>query len=188
MGVAGCGNSEIWWLCTTAPHQRILLIKYTYSIVHDTPPEFDEWALSGLTKEKCVQNKSLARQGKREAISFQAEPAHITHPVAGEHNSTLILAHVKYFHVPSLAVAVVLFALLQILVHTDLGHHDTSALADPHMGSISLGACQRLSPFFIPCGQREFEHSYTKVLQINVYVRRRQTSKFSLSKACPRGA
>ncbi|KAG1844409.1 hypothetical protein C8R48DRAFT_765353 [Suillus tomentosus] len=32
----------------------------------DTPPEFDEWALSGLTKEKCVQNKSLARQGKRE--------------------------------------------------------------------------------------------------------------------------
>ncbi|KAG1856249.1 hypothetical protein C8R48DRAFT_718979, partial [Suillus tomentosus] len=44
----------------------------------DTSPEFDEWALSSLTKEKCVR----------------------------EHNSTLILAHVKYFHVPSLAVAV----------------------------------------------------------------------------------
>ncbi|KAG1875871.1 hypothetical protein C8R48DRAFT_369315 [Suillus tomentosus] len=33
---------------------------------------------------------------------------------------------------------------LQILVHTDLGHHDSSALGDPHMGSISVGACQRL--------------------------------------------
>ncbi|KAG1822277.1 hypothetical protein EV424DRAFT_1487683, partial [Suillus variegatus] len=37
----------------------------------DTPPEFDEWALSSLTKEKCV--KSLARQGKRKSID-------ITHP------------------------------------------------------------------------------------------------------------
>ncbi|KAG1805631.1 hypothetical protein EV424DRAFT_1430029 [Suillus variegatus] len=36
--------------------------------------------------------------------------------------------------------------LLQILVHTDLGHHDSSARRDPHMGSIGLGACQRLFP------------------------------------------
>ncbi|KAG2048443.1 hypothetical protein BDR06DRAFT_962678 [Suillus hirtellus] len=31
----------------------------------------------------------------------------IMHPVTGEHNSMLILAHIKYFHSPSLAVAVV---------------------------------------------------------------------------------
>ncbi|KAG1857863.1 hypothetical protein C8R48DRAFT_775325 [Suillus tomentosus] len=39
----------------------------------DTPPEFDEWALSGLTKEKCVQNKSLARQGKREISRTESQ-------------------------------------------------------------------------------------------------------------------
>ncbi|KAG1876779.1 hypothetical protein C8R48DRAFT_328479 [Suillus tomentosus] len=36
--------------------------------------------------------------------------------------------------------------LLQMLVHTDLGHHYSSARGDPHMGSIGLGACQRLFP------------------------------------------
>ncbi|KAG2049905.1 hypothetical protein BDR06DRAFT_1011685 [Suillus hirtellus] len=34
------------------------------AIAVDAPPEFDKWALSGLTKDKCVPNKSLARQGK----------------------------------------------------------------------------------------------------------------------------
>ncbi|KAG1807069.1 hypothetical protein EV424DRAFT_1428108 [Suillus variegatus] len=38
-----------------------------------------------------------------EVNSFHTEPASlqidITHPVTGEHSSTLILAHVKYFHV-----------------------------------------------------------------------------------------
>lgn len=66
----------------------------------DAPPDFDEWTLSGLTKAKCVQIK--ASRVKESAFSMECEiykSIDITHPVTGEHNSTLILAHVKYIHV-----------------------------------------------------------------------------------------
>ncbi|KAG1876329.1 hypothetical protein F4604DRAFT_1621999 [Suillus subluteus] len=66
----------------------------------DSPPGFDEWSLSGLTKEKCVQIK--ASRVKESAFSMECElykSIDITHPVTGEHTSTLILAHVKYIHV-----------------------------------------------------------------------------------------
>ncbi|KAG1850515.1 hypothetical protein C8R48DRAFT_727409, partial [Suillus tomentosus] len=66
----------------------------------DAPPDVDEWTLSGLTKEKCV--KIRASRVKESAFSMECElyqSIDITHPVTGEHNSTLILAHVKYFHV-----------------------------------------------------------------------------------------
>ncbi|KAG1740288.1 hypothetical protein EDB19DRAFT_1708614 [Suillus lakei] len=66
----------------------------------DAPPDFDEWTISGLTKEKCVQIK--ASRVKESAFSMECElykSIDITHPVTGEHNSTLILAHVKYIHV-----------------------------------------------------------------------------------------
>ncbi|KAG1785846.1 uncharacterized protein HD556DRAFT_1419148 [Suillus plorans] len=68
----------------------------------DAPPEFDEWALSGLTKEKCIRVQIRASRVKESAFSMECElykSIDITHPVTGEHNSTLILAHVKYFHV-----------------------------------------------------------------------------------------
>ncbi|KAG2112512.1 hypothetical protein DEU56DRAFT_842592 [Suillus clintonianus] len=55
----------------------------------DAPPGFDEWSISGLTKEKCVQIKA----------SRLYKSIDITHPVTGEQSSTLILAHVKYIHV-----------------------------------------------------------------------------------------
>ncbi|KAG0695829.1 hypothetical protein DFH29DRAFT_837475 [Suillus ampliporus] len=64
------------------------------------PPEFDEWTISGLTKEKCVHVK--APRVKESAFSMECElykSVDITHPVTGEHTSTLILAHVKYIHV-----------------------------------------------------------------------------------------
>ncbi|KAG1721619.1 hypothetical protein EDD22DRAFT_746699, partial [Suillus occidentalis] len=64
----------------------------------DAPPDFDEWTLSGLTKAKCVQIK--ASRVKESAFSMECEAIYksidITHPGTGEHNSTLILAHVKY--------------------------------------------------------------------------------------------
>ncbi|KAG1888590.1 hypothetical protein F4604DRAFT_960423 [Suillus subluteus] len=66
----------------------------------DSPPGFDEWSLSGLTKEKCVQIK--ASRVKESAFSMECElykSIDIAHPVTGEHTSTLILAHVKYIHV-----------------------------------------------------------------------------------------
>ncbi|KAG1732014.1 uncharacterized protein EDB91DRAFT_1058385 [Suillus paluster] len=66
----------------------------------DAPPDFDEWSISGLTKEKCVHVK--ASRVKESAFSMECElykSIDITHPVTGEHNSTLILAHVKYIHV-----------------------------------------------------------------------------------------
>ncbi|KAG1796509.1 hypothetical protein EV424DRAFT_1475223 [Suillus variegatus] len=62
----------------------------------DAPPEFDEWALSGLTKEKCVQIR--ASRVKESAFNMECElykSIDIMHPVTGEHNITLILAHVK---------------------------------------------------------------------------------------------
>ncbi|KAG1854970.1 hypothetical protein DFJ58DRAFT_727722 [Suillus subalutaceus] len=66
----------------------------------DSPPGFDEWSLSGLTMEKCVQIK--ASRVKESAFSMECElykSIDITHRVTGEHTSTLILAHVKYIHV-----------------------------------------------------------------------------------------
>ncbi|KAG2064656.1 hypothetical protein BDR04DRAFT_1109765 [Suillus decipiens] len=66
----------------------------------DAPRGFDEWSISGLTKEKCVEVK--ASRVKESAFSMECElykSIDITHPVTGEHNSTLILAHVKYIHV-----------------------------------------------------------------------------------------
>lgn len=66
----------------------------------DAPPGFDEWSISGLTKEKCVQIK--ASRVKESAFSMECElykSIDITHPVTGEQSSTLILAHVKYIHV-----------------------------------------------------------------------------------------
>ncbi|KAG1803201.1 hypothetical protein EV424DRAFT_1351562 [Suillus variegatus] len=66
----------------------------------DAPRDFDEWTLSGLTKEKCVQIR--ASRVKESAFSMECElykAIDITHPVTGEHNNTLILAHVKYIHV-----------------------------------------------------------------------------------------
>ncbi|KAG1854974.1 hypothetical protein DFJ58DRAFT_372743 [Suillus subalutaceus] len=83
----------------------------------DSPPGFDEWSLSGLTKEKCVcvrlcdtiyalttsvQVQIKASRVKESAFSMECElykSIDITHPVTGEHTSTLILAHVKYIHV-----------------------------------------------------------------------------------------
>ncbi|KAG1788541.1 uncharacterized protein HD556DRAFT_1402793 [Suillus plorans] len=69
----------------------------------DAPPEVDEWTLSGLTKEKCVCVKIRASRVKESAFSMECEVIYqsidITHPVTGEHDSTRILAHVKYFHV-----------------------------------------------------------------------------------------
>ncbi|KAG1786310.1 uncharacterized protein HD556DRAFT_1240541 [Suillus plorans] len=65
----------------------------------NAPPGFDEWTLSGLTKEKCVQVK--ASRIKESAFSMECElyqSIDITHPVTGEHTGTLILAHVKYIH------------------------------------------------------------------------------------------
>ncbi|KAG1854972.1 hypothetical protein DFJ58DRAFT_703022 [Suillus subalutaceus] len=66
----------------------------------DSPPGFDEWSLSGLTKEKCVHIK--ASRVKESAFSMECElykSIDIAHSVTGEHTSTLILAHVKYIHV-----------------------------------------------------------------------------------------
>ncbi|KAG2142315.1 uncharacterized protein EDB93DRAFT_1338483 [Suillus bovinus] len=74
----------------------------------DAPLGFDEWTLSGLTKEKCVCMRLddtvqiRASRVKESAFSMEYElykSINITHPVTGEHTSTLILAHVKYFHV-----------------------------------------------------------------------------------------
>jgi len=66
----------------------------------DAPPDFDEWSISGLTKGKCVHVK--ASRVKESAFSMECElykTIDITHPVTGEQNSTLILAHVRYIHV-----------------------------------------------------------------------------------------
>ncbi|KAG2035301.1 hypothetical protein BDR03DRAFT_923043 [Suillus americanus] len=66
----------------------------------DAPPGFDEWTISGLTKEKCVQVR--ASRVKESAFSMECElykSIDIIHPVTGEQKSTLILAHVKYIHV-----------------------------------------------------------------------------------------
>jgi flavin reductase (DIM6/NTAB) family NADH-FMN oxidoreductase RutF len=66
----------------------------------DAPRGFDEWSISGLTKAKCVEIK--ASRVKESAFSMECElykSIDITHPVTGEHNNTLILAHVKYIHV-----------------------------------------------------------------------------------------
>ncbi|KAG1903262.1 uncharacterized protein F5891DRAFT_1276434 [Suillus fuscotomentosus] len=120
----------------------------------DTPPEFDEWALSGLTKENCVQIKSLARQGKREISRTQSQASTTARSSSRTSSTSMYLPwpwpwfglfgmflflndfgltsrHREYENDAHLV-------LIQILVHTDLGHHDSSALGDPHMGSISI--------------------------------------------------
>ncbi|KAG2083435.1 hypothetical protein BD769DRAFT_627949 [Suillus cothurnatus] len=66
----------------------------------NAPPDFDEWNISGLTKEKSVQVK--ASRVKESAVSMECElyqSIDINHPVTGEHKSTLMIAHVKYVHV-----------------------------------------------------------------------------------------
>ncbi|KAG2108541.1 hypothetical protein BD769DRAFT_1365882 [Suillus cothurnatus] len=66
----------------------------------DAPRDFDEWSISGLTKEKCVEIK--ASRVKESAFSLECElynSMDITHPVTGEHKCTLIVARVKYIHV-----------------------------------------------------------------------------------------
>ncbi|KAG1886334.1 uncharacterized protein F5891DRAFT_920712, partial [Suillus fuscotomentosus] len=68
-------------------------VENVHATAVDAPPEFDEWALSGLTKDKCVPSHV-----KESTFSMECE-VYITHPVIGEHNSMLILAYVKYFHV-----------------------------------------------------------------------------------------
>ncbi|KAG2091226.1 uncharacterized protein F5147DRAFT_643259 [Suillus discolor] len=74
-------------------------IENANSTAVDAPPKFDEWALSGLTKEKCIRVQIRALRVKESMECKLYKPIDITHPVTGEHNSTLILAHVKYFHV-----------------------------------------------------------------------------------------
>ncbi|KAJ8580707.1 hypothetical protein M405DRAFT_886006 [Rhizopogon salebrosus TDB-379] len=52
----------------------------------DAPPDFDEWSISGLTKEKCVQVK---------AFSMECEISRTRDGRTQQH----ILAHIKYIHV-----------------------------------------------------------------------------------------
>ncbi|KAG1798279.1 uncharacterized protein HD556DRAFT_1440619 [Suillus plorans] len=64
----------------------------------DAPPNFDEWALSGLTKEKCIHVQIRASRVKESAFSMECElykSIDITYPVTGEHSSMLILVHIK---------------------------------------------------------------------------------------------
>ncbi|KAG6375234.1 hypothetical protein JVT61DRAFT_3448 [Boletus reticuloceps] len=66
----------------------------------DSPPGFDEWSISGLTKAPSVRQLkpiSCARHSIQECELFQA--IDIVHPTTGECTSTLILAHVNYIHV-----------------------------------------------------------------------------------------
>ncbi|KAG1724913.1 hypothetical protein EDB19DRAFT_1858384 [Suillus lakei] len=76
------------------------LIENANATATDAPPDFDEWTISGLTKEKNVQIE--ASRVKESAFSMECElykSTDITHPVTGEHDSKLILARVKYIHV-----------------------------------------------------------------------------------------
>ncbi|KAF8119949.1 hypothetical protein EV363DRAFT_1194054 [Boletus edulis] len=66
----------------------------------DSPPGFDEWSISGLTKAPSVHVK--ASRVKESAFSMECElfqAIDIVHPTTGECTTTLILAHVKYIHV-----------------------------------------------------------------------------------------
>ncbi|KAH9941434.1 hypothetical protein B0H21DRAFT_780159 [Amylocystis lapponica] len=60
----------------------------------NSPPDFSEWDMSGLTKEPSV-NATYAFS--MECELFQA--IDIKHPDTGAHTATLILGHVKYVHV-----------------------------------------------------------------------------------------
>ncbi|KIJ59417.1 hypothetical protein HYDPIDRAFT_140660 [Hydnomerulius pinastri MD-312] len=66
----------------------------------DSPPGFDEWSLSGLTKVPSVHVK--ASRVKESAFSMECElyqAIDIVHPDTGERTNTLVLAHVKYIHI-----------------------------------------------------------------------------------------
>ncbi|KAI9460406.1 hypothetical protein HD554DRAFT_2197018 [Boletus coccyginus] len=66
----------------------------------DSPPGFNEWSISGLTKAPSVHVK--APRVKESAFSMECElfqAIDIVHPTTGECTSTLVLAHVKYIHV-----------------------------------------------------------------------------------------
>ncbi|KAG2035297.1 hypothetical protein BDR03DRAFT_923034 [Suillus americanus] len=107
----GCNNNALGGLKDTAANLKHSqgfsvnivsepFIENANSTAIDAPPGFDEWSISGLTKAKCVQIK--ASRIKESAFSMECElykSIDITHPVTGEHTSTLILAHVKYIHV-----------------------------------------------------------------------------------------
>ncbi|KAH7888233.1 hypothetical protein F5I97DRAFT_1926654 [Phlebopus sp. FC_14] len=66
----------------------------------DAPTGFDEWSISGLTKEPSVSVK--ASRVKESAFSMECElfqAIDIIHPTTGKANNTLILAYVKHIHV-----------------------------------------------------------------------------------------
>ncbi|EGO04207.1 hypothetical protein SERLA73DRAFT_82279 [Serpula lacrymans var. lacrymans S7.3] len=66
----------------------------------DAPPSFDEWSISGLTKEPAIHVK--ASRVKESAFSMECElhqAIDITQPTTGAITTTLILARVKYIHV-----------------------------------------------------------------------------------------
>ncbi|KAN0098001.1 hypothetical protein V8E55_002447 [Tylopilus felleus] len=66
----------------------------------DSPPGFDEWSISGLTKVPSVLVK--ASRVKESAFSMECElfqAIDIVHPTSGECTNTLVLGHVKYIHV-----------------------------------------------------------------------------------------
>ncbi|KAG2108551.1 hypothetical protein BD769DRAFT_1675249 [Suillus cothurnatus] len=101
----GCNNSASGGLKDTAANLKInkgftvnmvseAFFENANATAIDAPRDFDEWSISGLTKEKSVQVK--ASRVKESAVNGVRD---INHPVTGEHKSTLIIAHVKYVHV-----------------------------------------------------------------------------------------
>lgn len=84
----------------------------------DSPPGFDEWSISGLTKvpsvrwvlptrlyssaDRPLQVLVKASRVKESAFSMECElfqAIDIVHPTSGECTNTLVLGHVKYIHV-----------------------------------------------------------------------------------------
>ncbi|KAI6110785.1 hypothetical protein EDD16DRAFT_1897807 [Pisolithus croceorrhizus] len=69
----------------------------------NSPPEFDEWTISGLMKAPSVGGTEALRV-KESAFSMECESAKlfqatdITHHVSGKLTMTMILVHVKYIH------------------------------------------------------------------------------------------
>ncbi|KAG2054054.1 hypothetical protein BDR06DRAFT_955642, partial [Suillus hirtellus] len=118
----------------------------------DTPPEFDEWALSGLTKEKCirVQNKSLARQGKREMSRTQSQASTtVVHPRGRQVLPCTFLGRGRGLGF------LVCFSFL------------TTSGSLPTTISVTMIPVLWETLMWVPSVL--FEHSYTKALQINVY-------------------
>ncbi|KAG2056241.1 hypothetical protein BDR06DRAFT_953220 [Suillus hirtellus] len=167
----------------------------------DTPLEFEEWALSSLTKEKCVQNKSLASRKARDLThpSRRRAQQH-AHPRARQVLPCTFLSCgcglgflvcFSFFTTSGSLPATVNMKTTHIQFFFKFWCIRISVTMIPVLWETLIWVLSVLvhagifSPLFIPCstcGQREFEHSYTKALQINVCVHRRQTSKFSLSK------